>query len=124
MDYRIYPLETHIAEKLHAYTLPRERPNSRVKDLPDIALLATAREIKGAELKAAIDKTFAHRGTHPVPDRVPDPPDAWGPVYERMAGEDGLSWRSLEDVTAAVREFVDAVLTSTPDVWNPHGWTW
>ena len=32
---RLYPLETHIAEKLHAYTMPRARPNSRVKDLPD-----------------------------------------------------------------------------------------
>ncbi len=30
--FRVYPVETHIAEKLHAYTLPR--PNSRVKDLP------------------------------------------------------------------------------------------
>lgn len=27
---RIYPVETHLAEKLHAYTLPRSRPNSRV----------------------------------------------------------------------------------------------
>ena len=38
---RLYPVETHLAEKLHAYTLPRTRPNTRVKDLPDIALLAT-----------------------------------------------------------------------------------
>jgi hypothetical protein len=38
---RLYPIETHIAEKLHAYTMPRKRPNTRVKDLPDIALLAT-----------------------------------------------------------------------------------
>jgi hypothetical protein len=38
---RLYPVETHIAEKLHAYTMPRARPNTRVKDLPDIALLAT-----------------------------------------------------------------------------------
>ena len=29
--FRIYPLETHIAEKLHAYTLPRKRPNSRAE---------------------------------------------------------------------------------------------
>jgi hypothetical protein len=34
---RVYPLTAHIAEKVHAYTLPRPRPNSRVKDLPDIA---------------------------------------------------------------------------------------
>jgi hypothetical protein len=39
---RVYPVETHLAEKLHAYTMPRTRLNSRVKDLPDIALIATA----------------------------------------------------------------------------------
>jgi hypothetical protein len=42
---RLYPLVSHIAEKLHAFTLPRVRSNSRVKDLPDIALLATIRPI-------------------------------------------------------------------------------
>ncbi len=27
---RLYPVVTHIAEKLHAYTMPRDRPNTRV----------------------------------------------------------------------------------------------
>ena len=40
---RLYPIETHIAEKLHAYTLPRARPNSRLKDLPDLAPCSPAR---------------------------------------------------------------------------------
>ena len=35
---RPYPVETHIAKKLHAYTMPRPRPNARAKGLPDIAL--------------------------------------------------------------------------------------
>jgi hypothetical protein len=43
---RLYPIETHIAEKLHAYTMPRARPNTRVKDLPDLALLATTQPLK------------------------------------------------------------------------------
>jgi hypothetical protein len=47
----LYPIETHIAEKLHAYTMPRVRPNTRVKDLPDIALLATVQPI-GCEAPA------------------------------------------------------------------------
>ncbi|MCK5798854.1 MAG: nucleotidyl transferase AbiEii/AbiGii toxin family protein [Deltaproteobacteria bacterium] len=64
---RLYPIESHIAEKLHAYTMPRNHPNSRVKDLPDIALLATVRDIDGAILRAAIGQTFVHRATHPVP---------------------------------------------------------
>jgi hypothetical protein len=31
----LYPVETHVAEKLHAYTLPRPTPSTRVKDLPE-----------------------------------------------------------------------------------------
>jgi hypothetical protein len=61
---RLYPIETHIAEKLHPYTLPRKRPNSRVKDLPDIALLAGVREIDGEQLRRALEQTFGSRKTH------------------------------------------------------------
>jgi hypothetical protein len=31
---RLYPVETHIAEKLHAYTMPRERPNTGLWSAP------------------------------------------------------------------------------------------
>ncbi|MBL4682968.1 MAG: nucleotidyl transferase AbiEii/AbiGii toxin family protein [Nannocystaceae bacterium] len=122
--FRIYPLETHIAEKLHAYTLPRKRPNSRVKDFPDIALLATARDIDGAMLRAAIDRTFDHRATHPVPASVPQPPSAWEPVYGRIAANDGLIWRTLKDVTEAVRSFLDPVLAGASTIWDPETWAW
>jgi hypothetical protein len=40
---RLLPLEPHTAEKFRAYTMPRARLDLRVKDLPDLALLATAR---------------------------------------------------------------------------------
>jgi hypothetical protein len=51
----LYPIDTHIAEKLHAYTMPRRRPNTRVKDLPDIALLATSpKQIDAATLHVQI----------------------------------------------------------------------
>jgi len=48
---RIYPVETHLAEKVHAYTLPRDRPNSRVKDLPDLALLGTIRSLEATRVR-------------------------------------------------------------------------
>lgn len=116
--YRIYPLETHMAEKLHAYTLPRKRPNSLVKDLPDLALLATVRDIDGGALRAAIDKTFEHRATHQVPSSVPDPSAAWAPVYARIATNDGLTWQTLEDVTEAVQAFLDPVLSGELGSWG------
>jgi hypothetical protein len=71
---RLYPIETHIAEKLHAYTMPRSRPNSRVKDLPDLALLATTKSLDARRLRAALGQTFSFRKTHPLPDKLPDPP--------------------------------------------------
>lgn len=122
--YRIYPLETHIAEKLHAYTLPRTRPNTRVKDLPDIALLATVRDIDGAGLRAAIDQTFEHRATHPVPSSVPEPPAAWVPVYARLVANDKLRWHTMEGLTAAVRSFLDPVLEYRLETWDSDAWAW
>ena len=122
--YRIYPLETHIAEKLHAYTLPRRRPNSRVKALPDLALLASARDLDGAALRSAIDRTFEHRATHPVPASVPAPPAAWAPVYARIAANDGLRWQTLERVTEAVQAFLDPVLAGELWSWQAETWAW
>ena len=68
---RVYPIETHIAEKLHAYTMPRQRPNTRVKDLPDMALLATAQPIDGKRLRKAFEQTFVFRKTHALPSSLP-----------------------------------------------------
>jgi hypothetical protein len=121
---RLYPLESHIAEKLHAYTMPRNRPNSRVKDLPDLALLSTVRDIEGTALRNAINQTFEYRATHPVPDSFPEPPSSWATVYERMASNDGLQWPTLVEVTSAVRAFLNPVLAGTNARWEPQTWTW
>lgn len=107
---RLYPLETHIAEKLHAYTMPRARPNSRVKDLPDIALLAGVRSLDAARLRAALEQTFTFRKTHGLPNELPPPPAAWEKPYAALAREDRLAWASIADVTAAAKAFLDPVL--------------
>jgi hypothetical protein len=87
---RVYPVETHIAEKLHAYTMPRPRPNSRVKDLPDFALLATTGPLQASRVRAAIEQTFLFRGTHPMPTQLPAPPQIWEDTYAALAAEDQL----------------------------------
>ena len=122
---RLYPLETHIAEKLHAYTMPRARPNSRVKDLPDLALLATARTIEANRLRAALEQTFTFRKTHPLPVMLPDPLPAWATPYAAMAREDELSWPTLGGVTKAAKAFLNPVLAGDLDAaWSPETWTW
>jgi len=122
---RVYPVETHVAEKLHAYTMPRARPNSRVKDLPDLALIATAGSIDAGRLRTAIDQTFGFRATHVVPGSLPPPPDTWEKPYATIAKEDQLRWQTLDDAFEAARAFIDPVLAGRSDSrWNPHAWSW
>ena len=118
-------VETHIAEKLHAYTMPRDRPNSRVKDLPDIALLATVQALDAKRVRAALEQTFAFRKTHHLPASLPDPPSTWATPYAAMARDDQLQWASLADVTTAARRFLDAVLAGDlVATWDPGAWRW
>lgn len=123
---QVYPVVTHIAEKLHAYTLPRMTGiNSRVKDLPDLALLASTGEVLTMDVRAALTQTFTFRGTHPIPLRFPDPPNQWSDRYERMASDDRLPWRTLAVVTVAAREFLGPVLAGVRDSrWSPALWAW
>ena len=122
---RLYPLETHIAEKLHAYTLPRKRPNSRVKDLPDIALLAGVRAIEAERLRGALEQTFTSRKTHLLPAALPPPPAAWAAPYARMVEEDELGWADLATLTRAVEAFLNPVLAAKASrAWSPSTWRW
>lgn len=121
----VIPIETHLAEKLHAYTLQRERPNTRVKDLPDLALLGTVRALEAARIRAAFARTFESRRVQPVPTRLPEPPEAWTTSYSRMAEVDGLPWPTLAEVEAAARAFLDPLLSSAFEGrWDPASWRW
>lgn len=121
---KLYPLETHIAEKLHAYTMPRTRPNTRVKDLPDMALLGTTRQLDAGRLRAALERTFAFRATHPLPSSVPIPSATWSKPYTEMARENELAWPTLEELIAAVEAFLNPVLAGRGGVWQPTAWSW
>lgn len=124
---RVYPVETHLAEKLHAYTMPRadSRPNSRIKDLPDIALLATMRPLRSDSIRTALSQTFKYRATHEVPRALPDPPSNWEKTYAALGKENGLPWATLTTVTDAARRFLDPVLASDePRIWSPQDWSW
>jgi hypothetical protein len=105
--------------------MPRPRLNTRVRDLPDIALLATTGPIDGKLLRQAIDRTFEFRSTHVVPAMVPTPPDFWEAPYAAMAATDELPWTTLRQVTEAVSSFLDPVLRSVNTLsWEPAEWSW
>ena len=122
---RLYPVVSHIAEKLHAYTMPRSRPNSRVKDLPDLGLLATVGTLDAATLRAALELTFTFRATHALPVAVPPPPAFWQAPYEAMVEADKLVWRTLAEVHSTVVAFLDPVLAGRLEgAWDRDAWLW
>lgn len=83
--------EAQFAEKLHAYTLPREQgSNSRVKDLVDMVLLVEQGLLDREHLKNCLSKTFKRRGTHELPEQFSTPPDFWKPIYDQLAKECNL----------------------------------
>jgi predicted nucleotidyltransferase component of viral defense system len=89
--------EEQFAEKLHAYTLPREgRTNTRVKDLVDMILLADSSTLDLVRLVASIQGTFRRRATHAVPDSFPPPPAIWEERFAELASECGLVGTMLE----------------------------
>jgi hypothetical protein len=121
---RLYPIETHIAEKLHAYSMPRRRTNTRVKDFPDIALLGGVQSLDAERLRMAIAQTFEFRRTHAVPSSVTDPPTSWSSPYRELARENDLAWTTLEELTVAVGAFLNPVLAGKNGIWRPVEWKW
>ena len=125
--FKVYPVATQIAEKLHALTAQRNRPNTRVKDLPDILLLAslvTPVALDTATIITAIESTFAHRST-PVPTRFPEMPPEWRLTYERIVKASLLPWRSFATAVGQVGQFIDPILSRTAKgSWSPSSWHW
>lgn len=122
---RVYPIETHIAEKLHAYTKPRDRPNSRDKDLPDLALISTLAIPSAVTLRSALDQTFRFRGTHAVPADLPRPPEFWHALYLQKLEDYGLEWPTLEACYERACRFINPVLAGIQEsAWDPARGEW
>lgn len=122
------PLETHVAEKLHAYTrtyVVAGRPSTRVKDLLDLVLISAEAAVDGRRMGRAIEGTFARRATHAVPVLLPRPPRAWRTPYAKLAKETGLP-SEIETGFAMASAFVDPVLKdpSPSRTWDPTDGRW
>ena len=100
--------EQQFAEKIHAYTLPRNSANSRVKDLVDLALLVGSGELNQERVLDALRLTFDRRRTHELQAELPPPPPDWQRPFEALARECGLP-NDIAEVFAAVQRYLAAV---------------
>lgn len=101
------------AEKLHALTRTYgDRPSSRVRDLPDLVLLIEDGLTPDAELLARVRHVFDVRGTHPVPEQIPDPPADWAERYTALASELDITPKTLDAGMLVLRELWRQALSS------------
>ncbi len=81
---KVIPIEHHIAEKIHALTLPRDAVNSRVKDLVDLFLIFKFEKFSKEKTKDCIKETFIKRNTHKIPIKLPLPNVSWEKPFNSM----------------------------------------
>ena len=101
--------EQQFAEKIHAYTLPRNTLNSRVKDLVDFALLIGSGGLDKQRILEALVLTFERRGTHDLLADLRPPPADWTVPFQALAEECGLS-ADVAIVFAGVKQFLEEVI--------------
>jgi len=100
---RVPVKEEVFAEKIHAYTVPRQNENSRVKDMLDLALLIED-GLDVGKTKTAVSAVFLTRKTHPVPSELPAPPSNWRDVFAELVKDTGVEL-TLDRAFSFVAEF-------------------
>jgi hypothetical protein len=121
------PLELQIAEKVHAYTRGYGRSgiaSTRVKDLVDLALIASTSSVGADRLRRALRETFTQRERHELPAALRRPPADWRVPYA-MALEVGLAAELDRGYELAAR-LLDPVLSGNlgSAVWEPAAQKW
>jgi len=103
----VIPKEQQFAEKIHAYSLPRDegRQNSRVKDLVDMVLLISAKEMDSTKLQDAIAATFKRRSTHEFNSTLATPPTNWSAPFADLAKECTIS-TEMDSAFQLVQTFI------------------
>jgi len=108
---RAYPLETAIAEKLHAMVHLGEL-NSRMKDLLDVWTLCRHAAVKPSGLRKAIQATFAHRKT-----TVPAEPVCFAPGFAKGKQMQWAAMLRKNPDSPAPRD----LKTALEDIWTAIG---
>jgi predicted nucleotidyltransferase component of viral defense system len=111
MKSRAISTEQQFAEKIHSYSLPRQTPNSRTKDLIDLILLIENCSLDPKRLRDAITKTFKRRKTHEIPIELNNPPESWQLRYKKLAEECSSAIPSdLDSAIDKVRQFYKTIM--------------
>ena len=102
----LLPGDQQFAEKIHAYTLPRDgNLNSRTRDLVDMVLLIEKGSLEIERIKKAVAATFKRRGTHSIPVHLSAPPDSWKEPYAALAEDCRVGRKTVEEACTLLENY-------------------
>lgn len=106
-------------------TYELDRPSSRTKDLIDLVLIAELAALDAAALRVAIETTFTVRGTHPVPEVLPPPPQEWATRFRELASTVGVP-AGPSAAHAVATDLMDCILDGVvhDGTWDPEKRVW
>ena len=121
----VYPVDQHVAEKLHALTLPRDVENTRARDLVDLVWFIGHFAFRSDALAIACAATFERRATHPWPPVVEAPPESWARSYAVWRAQLSLAEPNPAAAAASLRRFLRPVYLGVPGLaWDPVQQAW
>jgi hypothetical protein len=128
--YRAFPLPDHVADKFCTIVGTHVRgetmtASSRVKDLVDIALIATTQQISGPALRTAILAGAAHRNLS-LPDAFAVPDDAmWRRGYPQSAADAPGRTPIFDEAVSLACALLNPVLKGpVSGNWDPVSASW
>ncbi len=111
-------LEQQFSEKLHAYSMPRQRiKNTRFKDLVDMVIMVDEGGMDPEVVAKALRSTFGLRNTHDIPVNVPLPPIEWEAGYGKLAKQCGVE-KDMQGAYEAVKGFMDNINSCHREIIN------
>ena len=129
-SYRAFPLPDHVADKCAAILGTHIRADtvtgsSRIKDLVDIALIATTQQISGPALRAAVLAGAAHRNLS-LPDAFAVPDKAvWRRGYPQSAADAPGPTPTFDEAVSLACALLNPVLIGpVSGTWDPATATW
>jgi len=128
--YRVFPIADHLADKLCAtigsYTRAGQpASSSRVKDLVDIAIIASTQTVQAIALTAAVVSNAAMRKIE-LPERfsVPDV-TGWAARYPKVAAEAPGPAPDFATAVKLASQIFDPILYRTAiGAWSPSSRSW
>ena len=108
---RVYPIHDHLADKIAAtFKIYGENPSTRVRDLVDIAHIASTQTLSLQQLSTALEAVRRSNGADPYPKEFTVPAD-WKNSYPRMQQKDAPNAPSFDAALSAARALVNPVLS-------------